>query len=204
MKSIEYFFTSISPWSYLGHDLFIETAARHGAEVIYKPIDLGLVFPQTGGLPLGKRAPARQKYRFVEMKRWKDKRGLPLTLQPAHFPTAFTLADCCVIAIAEAGGDPAGFLGRVYRAVWAYDRDIADEPVIEGLLADAGHDAHAIVAASKSEAVAAIYAGNAREAIDKSVFGAPTYILNGEPFWGQDRLDLLEDALSSGRAPYPV
>jgi len=199
---IEYFFSSVSPWSYLGHDLFIESAARHGAEIVYKPVNLGLVFPETGGLPLPKRAPARQKYRLVELKRWKEKRGLPLNLQPAHFPTDCTLADCCVIAIVEAGGDPAGFLGRAYRAVWTYDRDVADEHVVEGLLADAGQDAHAILAAAKSDAVKAIYAANAREAIDKSVFGAPTYILAGEPFWGQDRLDLLEDALSSGRAPY--
>lgn len=199
---IEYFFTSISPWSYLGHDAFIEIAGRRGAEIVYKPVNLGLVFPETGGLPLPKRAPARQKYRLIELKRWKEKRGLPLNIQPAHFPTDCSLADRAVLAIAAAGQDPADFLHRAYRAVWAYDRDVADEHVIEGLLADAGHDAHAILDAVKSDTITTAYEANAKEAVEKSVFGAPTYILNGEPFWGQDRIDLLSDALSSGRAPY--
>jgi len=200
--TIEYFYTTISPWAYLGHDLVVDVAAKHGAAIVYKPINLGKVFPETGGLPLAQRAPARQTYRFVEMKRWKEKRGLPLTLQPAHFPTDPALADRCVIAIAEAGGDPADFLGRAFRAVWAYDRDVADEHVIEGLLADAGHDAHAIIAAAKSDGIGAVYDGYSQEAINRSVFGSPTYVLNDEPFWGQDRIDLLDDALESGRAPF--
>jgi len=201
-STIEYFFTAISPWSYLGHDLFVQTAAKHGARVVYKPTNLNAVFPATGGLPLAKRAPARQKYRLVELKRWKDKRGLPLNLQPAHFPTDPSLADRCVAAIAEAGGDPDDFLARAYRAVWAFDRDIADEHVIEALLSDSNQDARAVIDAARSDAIGAIYEANTREAIDKSVFGAPTYVLGGEPFWGQDRIDLLADALESGRAPY--
>ncbi len=201
---IEYFFTSVSPWSYLGHDAFVDLANTHGAEIVYKPTNLTVVFSETGGLPLAKRAPARQKYRLVELKRWKEKRGLPLNLQPAHFPTDASLVDRCVIAIADAGGDPAGFLGRAYRAVWAIDRDIADEHVVEGLLADAGQDARAVIASARTDAVGETYAANSREAIDRSVFGAPTYVLNGEPFWGQDRLDLLADALSSGRGPHPI
>ncbi len=200
--SIEYFYTTISPWAYLGHDQFLGTAAKYGATVIYKPVNLNVVFPETGGLPLAKRAPARQKYRFVEMKRWKERRSLPLNLQPAHFPTNPALADRTVIAIAEAGGDPADFLGRAFRAVWAYDRDVADEHVIEGLLSDTGQDARTILEAAKSDAIEAIYAAYTQDAVDRSVFGSPTYVLAGEPFWGQDRIDLLADALESGRAPY--
>lgn len=200
--TIDYFFTCVSPWSYLGHDLFVDLARRHGASIRYRPVNLAVVFPETGGLPLAKRAPARQRYRLVELRRWREKRGLPLNLQPAHFPTDATLADRAVLAIAAAGGDPADFLRRVFRAVWAHDRDIADAHVLEGLLADAGHDARAMLAAARSEDITAAYAANAREAIDRSVFGAPTYVLNGEPFWGQDRLDLLADALEQGRQPY--
>ncbi len=198
---IEYFFSCVSPFVYLGHDLFTDIAARYGAEVTYKPTNFMQVFPETGGLPLPKRAPARIAYRTVELKRWREKRELPLNLQPAHFPADPTLADCSVIALAEAGSDPAPFIARACRAVWAYDRDIADRHVVEGLLADCGHDAHAILAAATSEPVRATNEGNVREAIDRSIFGAPTYVLNGELFWGQDRLDLLEDALKSGRAP---
>ncbi|MEJ8570983.1 2-hydroxychromene-2-carboxylate isomerase [Microbaculum marinum] len=199
---IEYFFTSVSPWSYLGHDAFVSIAGKHGAEIVYKPVNLGKVFPETGGLPLAKRAPARQKYRIFELKRWREKRGLPINIQPAHFPTDPTLADCSVLAIAAAGKDPAGFLAGAYRAVWAEDREIADESVVTALLADAGHDAQAILDAAKSDEIGTVYEANAREAVERSVFGAPTYILNGEPFWGQDRIDLLADALASGRDPY--
>lgn len=202
--SIEYFFTSVSPWSYLGHDAFVELAREHGASVVYKPINLGAVFPETGGLPLAKRAPARQRYRLVELKRWREKRGLPLNLQPAHFPADPSLADRAAIAIQAAGGDPAGYMHRVFRAVWAYDRDIADEHVLEGILADAGHDVRAVLDAARGAEVVGAYEGNSHEAIGRSVFGAPTYVLGGEPFWGQDRIELLADALASGRAPYQV
>lgn len=200
--AIEYFFTSVSPWSYLGHDLFVDLARQYDATIRYRPVNLGVVFPETGGLPLAKRAPARQRYRMVELKRWRERRGLPLNLQPAHFPTDASLADRAVLAIAAAGDDPADFLHRVFRAVWAHDRQIADEHVLEGMLADAGQDARAILAAARGEEVSAAYAANAREAIERSVFGAPTYVLNGEPFWGQDRLELLADALEQGRQPY--
>jgi 2-hydroxychromene-2-carboxylate isomerase len=200
--TIDCYVTTSSPWSYLGHDRFVELAREHGAVIRWKPMKLQAVFPETGGLPLAKRAPARQHYRMVELKRWREYRHLPLNLQPAHFPADPVLADCAAIALVESGADPASYLARAFRALWVYDRNIADEHTVEAVLADAGHDARAVLEKARTDAIGEIYERNSREAISRDVFGAPTYVLNGEPFWGQDRLDLLADALSSGRAPY--
>ncbi len=200
--TIDYFLTTTSPWTYLGHDLLVQTAKRHGAEIRWRPMQLASVFKETGGVPLKQRPPARQHYRFVELKRWRVIRALPLNLQPAHFPTDPALADRCAVALAEDGVDPAGFLARAFRAVWVHEQDIADEQTLEPLLADAGHEARDVIARARSEEIGAAYERNTREAVERDVFGAPTYILNGEPFWGQDRIDLLDAALESGRAPY--
>lgn len=201
-RTIDYYLTASSPWTCLGHDLFVDLAGRHWATIRWRPISLPVVFPETGGLPLPKRAPERQRYRLVELRRWRELRGLPINLQPAHFPADPSLADRTAIALDAAGADPAGFLGRAMRALWVYDRDIAEPRVIEALLADAGFEARETLSEAETEATAAAYERNSKEAIAAGVFGAPTYMLDGEPFWGQDRLDLLELALESGRAPY--
>ncbi len=200
--TIDYYFTLISPFAYLGHDRLLEIAEKHGASLRFFPVNLGAVFSQTGGLPLPLRHPARQDYRWLELQRWREIRKLPLNLRPAHFPTDPTLADCSAIFLAQSGGRVAEFARRAFRACWELDRDIADEHVIAGILDDLGAHKGDLITAALSENVKEIYAENARQAAAAGVFGSPCYILNGELFWGQDRLDLLEAALASGRAPY--
>ena len=200
--TVDYYFSLISPFAYLGHDLLVEMAAGQGAKVRYLPVNLGAVFSATGGLPLASRHPARQAYRWQELQRWRAARNLPLNLRPAHFPTDPTLADCTAIVLAQSGGKVADFAARTFRACWEYDRDIADEHVIAGILDDLGERKGALIAAARSEEVKSIYAEHARKAADAGVFGSPSYVLNGEVFWGQDRLELLGEALKSGRAPY--
>ena len=204
MTVIDYFFTIMSPYAYLGHDALRQVAGRHGAAINYRPYMIGKVFEATGGQPLGKRHPARQDYRWYELQRWREKRGLELTLKPAHFPTNPGLADCSAIAIAEAGGDPGDYLAGAFRAIWAEDLDIAETSVIGDILSRTGHDADDVMAAAQSDAIRATYEKNADDAITEGIVGSPGYVLNGEPFWGQDRLDMLEDALASGRAPYAI
>jgi 2-hydroxychromene-2-carboxylate isomerase len=199
---IDYFYTHISPWAYLGHQAFRDIAVRHGATVRPRPVDLSGVFDATGGLPLGKRHPARQAYRFIEMQRWKDKRAIPLTYKPAFFPTPPGLSDCCAVALAENGGPALDFTAAAFKAVWVEDRNVADEAVLSEILSGLGQDASRVLQAAKSEEVAGKYKQNQADAIDLGVVGSPCYVLNGEPFWGQDRLDLLDDALASGRGPY--
>ena len=200
-RSIDYFFTIPSPWTYLGHALFLEICARHAVTVNCRPVPLLDVFDATGSLPLPKRPPARQRYRFVEMQRWRDKRGLPLVFKPNR---SFNpdLLNRAIVAAGLQGGDPARLAGEALAAVWRDDRDLNDPAEIDGVLARAGLDPKEMLAQADSQEVAAVYARNKEDAIAADVFGAPAYVLDGEIFWGQDRLELLDDALTAGRPPY--
>lgn len=168
----------------------------------YKPVPLGDVFDATGSLPLPKRPPARQRYRFVELQRWREKRGLPLNLKPQHFPLDPTLVNTVLIGVIAAGRDPASLARAALAGVWAEEKNLNDEAVVRALIGAAGFNADELIAAARSDDVSRIYARNGEDAIKADVFGAPAYVLDGEFFWGQDRLELLDDALASGRAPY--
>lgn len=201
-RPIAYYFSLLSPWTYLGHAHFVALAARHGRAVDYRPVSLGSVFGETGGLPLQKRHPVRQRYRVLELQRWREKRGLPLVLFPKHFPYDVTLADRCVLALVARGEDPAGFVGEVLADVWAHERDMSQPEALEAAASRAGLDPAGLIAAARDDAIGSSYEANQAHAIEAGVFGAPSYVLDGEVFWGQDRLELLADALASGRAPY--
>lgn len=199
---VTYYFSMVSPWAYIGHDRFMEIVAQHQLTVSYRPVVLPEVFAETGGIPLGQRHPARQAYRFLELQRWSEKRGLKFNLQPKFWPFDFKLADRVVIALAEAGQNPAPFLALGFRAVWEEERNLAEADVIAELLESAGQKGAAIIKAAGEERIGALYQQYTREAIETGCLGSPCYVLKGEPFWGQDRLDLLDDALRSGREPY--
>ena len=201
-RTIDYWFTLASPWAFLGHQAFVDLAKREGAAVRYKPVGLGEVFPHTGGLPLPKRHPARQRYRILELQRWREARGIALKIHPKHWPLPIALPDRTVAAIAEAGADPGRYVRRAFEAIWVEDRDLKEDATLVALLDEAGHDGNAMLEAAKSDAIGAIYAARAQEAVDANVFGSPCYVLDGEVFWGQDRLPLLESALKSGRTAY--
>jgi 2-hydroxychromene-2-carboxylate isomerase len=190
MKVIDYYFSPVSPWTYLGHARFAETARRHGAGIRVKPVDYGVIFPVSGGLPLGKRAPQRQAYRLVELARWRDFLGIPLTVQPKYFPVDGAQA---AFLIAGAPDDKRmAVAGEVLSAVWVREENIADPVVLAAIAARNGIP----VIAPVLEAGKSTYAANTEEALSLNVFGAPTYMYGGEPFWGQDRLDFLDRALA--------
>jgi 2-hydroxychromene-2-carboxylate isomerase len=160
------------------------------------------LFSETGGLPLAKRHPVRQRYRMVELQRWREKRGLNFHLKPAHTPFNGRLADGVVLAAIEAGHDPDAFLRRAFPAVWEDQLNLADADVLVRLADASGLPGKALVERSASEDISAIYESNRQDALAVDVFGSPAYVLDGEAFWGQDRIELLADALKSGRAPY--
>jgi len=201
-RHIDYYFSLQSPWAYIGHRLFRDIAASHGAAVAVKPVMLLDLFAETGGLPLARRHPARQRYRIVELKRWRDKRGLDFHLQPRNWPFNARLADGVVIAAKQAGLDPEPYLQRAFPAIWEQQLNLGDAEVITRLADAAGLPGRDLVAKSGSDAVAAVYEQNRQDAIAADVFGSPAYVLDGEIFWGQDRLELLADALKSGRSAY--
>jgi carboxymethylenebutenolidase len=200
--TIDYYFAPNSPYVYLGHDRFVRIARAAGARINVRPVDLGgKVFPVSGGLPLAKRAPQRQAYRLVELRRWSEWLDVPLKLAPRFFPVSSDDAARLIIAVdAKDGSDAALRLtGAVSRAVWVEDRNIAEEGVLAGLLAACELPA-ARLEESHSQAVPARYEIDTQEAIDAGVFGAPSYVIDGEIFWGQDRLDFVQRRLAAAPA----
>ena len=202
MTTIDYFMSCISPWTYLGHAAAREIAARHGARLNVKPVNLGELFKVTGQVGLADRPPARQRYRLIELQRYAEMRGRKLNLKPKHFPTDPSLADHTVIVLLEAGSDPLDYMEAVLSAIWAEEHDIADETTLSQALQACGFDAAHVLEQAKSPEIAAIRAANSADAIALDAIGVPSFVLNGEPFWGQDRLDMLDRALSTGRAAY--
>jgi 2-hydroxychromene-2-carboxylate isomerase len=201
-RQVDYYFSLSSPWAYIGHKAFRDAVAAHGVAVNHKPVILLDLFSETGGLPLVKRHPVRQRYRLVELQRWRDKRGLNFHLQPKYSPLNARLADGVVIAAIEAGHDPDPFLRRAFPAVWEDQLDLADPATVAKIADDAGLPGKRLVERSGTDAISAVYEKNRQDAIAADVFGSPVYVLDGEVFWGQDRIELLADALKSGRKPY--
>ena len=198
-RTVDYYFAPQSPWAYLGHHRFAEIALRAGATIRVMPMDLGgKVFPISGGLPLGQRAPQRQAYRLVELQRFSQHLGAPLNLKPQYFPVAGDDAARLIIAADMAQGTAAAMAlaGAVLAACWAQERNIADDHVLAELLAEQGLPA-ALLDQSHRQSVQEHYEANTQSAIDAGVFGAPSYVIDGEIFWGQDRLDFVERALAA-------
>jgi 2-hydroxychromene-2-carboxylate isomerase len=197
-KTIDYYLAPQSPWTYLGHERLVHIAKAAGATVRVMPMDLGKVFPTSGGLPLGKRAPQRQAYRLVELARFSKALNLPLNLHPKFFPVSGDPAAKLIIAVDMHHNTEAALAitGAVLSAVWQEERDIADATTLAALLSELHLDA-ACLALSNTPEVQARYDSYTQSAIDTQVFGAPTFMVEGEMFWGQDRLDFVADALKS-------
>ena len=197
--SVDYFFAPQSPWAYLGHQRFHNILKKSGAAVRVMPFDLGgKVFPISGGLPLGQRAPQRQAYRLTELARFSKWLGAPLHLKPTFFPVSGDDAAKLIIAVDMAMGADAAMniSGAILSAVWSQQRNIADEKTLAELL----HEQHlpaACLEQTYSQAVHERYESYTQMAIDAGVFGAPSYVLDDEIFWGQDRLDFVERALAA-------
>jgi 2-hydroxychromene-2-carboxylate isomerase len=197
---VDYYASLNSPWTHLGAARIEAMCAAHGASLRIWPVDLGAIFPASGGLPLPKRAPQRQAYRMMELKRWRDALGIPITLQPKHFPTSEALSSGCVIALRETMGDaPAIRLAHlVLKAVWEQERDPADPAVLGALVAECGLDAAAVLALGAEPRWAERRVADTQAALARGVFGAPSYVIGDEIFWGQDRLDFVERRLARG------
>jgi 2-hydroxychromene-2-carboxylate isomerase len=196
--TIDYYFAPQSPWTFLGHARLVHIAAAAGAQVRVMPVDLGAkIFPVSGGLPLAQRAPQRLAYRLVELARFRDALRMPLNLRPKFFPVSGDDAARLIITADQSAGSDAAMrlTGAVLSAVWAQERNIADATTLAELLNECGLP-EALLATSREDSVQATYERYTQQALDAQVFGAPSYVIQGEIFWGQDRLDFVERHLS--------
>lgn len=197
---IDYYTFIASPWAYLGSKRFEAIAAKHKATVRIIPMNAADVFPATGGLPLAKRAKQRQDYRLHELRRWSEYLGVKIIPLPKPFPLSDALAGKLVVAARDADGggndDAIRLAHRMMEALWTEERDLADPEVLEEIINEVALDPAKLFAAAETETVQAEYARGAQQAIEAGVFGAPFFVLNGEPFWGQDRLDFVDRALA--------
>lgn len=191
MVQVDYFLALQSPYVYLAGRRPAEIAARHGATLIYKPLDALALFPRTGGKVRADRHPSRNAYATQDRVRMAKRLGLPLDPEPMFrganpAPAAYAL----IAAQAAGGGDLAGYVGAIGRAMWAEGKDISDDAVISAALAAHGFDPK--VADRGMLMAADTYAANLEEAVSKGVFGVPFFVVGDELFWGQDRLDDLD------------
>ncbi len=198
-KHVDYYVSLNSPWAFLGSKRFEVIAKKHNADVTIWPVDFGSVFAVSGGLPLPKRAPQRQAYRMMELKRWRDHLGVKITLEPKYFPSNEVPAAQCVIALREQGrmADAIKLAHAVLNGVWAEEKNSGDPETLKALIAGCGLDAAAVMKAGEAPEMAAKREAYTKAAIAKGVFGAPSFLIDGELFWGQDRLDFVERKLAS-------
>jgi carboxymethylenebutenolidase len=197
---IDYYVSLNSPWTHLGAARIEAMAMAHNATTRIYPVDFGSIFAESGGLPLPKRSPQRQAYRLQELARWRDHLNIPIQINPAFFPSSEQLTAGCVIGVRETiGNQPAIKLAhRVLKAVWQDERNPADPGTLAELIADVGLDAKAVLELGADPQWAALREADTRAALGKGVFGAPSYVIGSDIFWGQDRLEFVERRLAAG------
>lgn len=194
---IDYYFCLNSPWSYMGTQRLADIASTAKATVRVRPVQLGVVLENTGGLALPKRSAQRQAYRLAELERWRTKLGYAINLKPAHFPTDEARAARTVIAADAEGLDALALAGRFGKALWEEEKDLANEATILGVLAECGLDAEQLLRLADADASAEQWTSNTNDAIAAGAFGVPSYVVGTQVLWGQDRLDFLPGLLGN-------
>lgn len=197
MAVIDYYLSLQSPWTFMGHDRIVRYAKESGATLNIYPCQFGEVFASTGGLPLPKRSPQRQAYRMLELKRWSEQLSIDLTLEPKYFPAKEQLASQCVVTLRELGQlkQAIEVAGVVLKSIWTEEQDVGDMAVLERILTACDVDATSILEQAQKPEIAERYATDTQDAINRGVFGAPAYVVDGELFWGQDRLQFVASKL---------
>ena len=190
-STIDYYLSLASPWSYLGHDRLVNIANRYDCRINIYAVDLSVILPATGGIPLPKRSQQRKDYRIQELRRWRDYLGFPLNIEPRYFPVIDEMAAAMVLALREEDQTAAlNFAGSCLKAVWADELDISDRSTLLDLVSEHGVDGEALL--TKKESMLSMRKSESEQAISKGIYGVPSYGVNEEVFWGQDRLDFLE------------
>ncbi|TCV93721.1 2-hydroxychromene-2-carboxylate isomerase [Biostraticola tofi] len=201
LRPLHIFYGMSSPWAYLGSNRALSIARQAGVPVVLRPIR---IIEPNGGIPLRTRPKARQDYHRVELSRWSEFLAIPLNLTPRYYPCrSIEPAAQAVIAAQRAGLDAPAFSFAIQRALWAEDRDIASVAVLQELahltLGSAGSE---LMRQPPAAEVVGEWQDNLAEAERRGIFGTPTYVVDDELFWGQDRLDFVARALAAQRSAY--
>ncbi len=194
-QTVDYYLFLLSPWAYLGTNAFNEVVTRHHAKVNYKPIDVAQTFNKMGGVFPNKRHPSRQRFRLDELKRWSEHRGVPINLKPAFWPADQSLAAKMVLA-ADENGSAGPLVDAILAAVWHEERNIADMDTLREIANECGLNGDELIERAETEEMDKKYQATTDEAHERDVFGSPTYVYEGENFWGQDRIEFLDRALA--------
>jgi hypothetical protein len=202
-RKIDFYFSFISLYTYIGYEAFEALVKKYDLEVTYKPIDLHAIFSVSGGLPVSKRPPQRQAYRFVEMQRWAIARNIPLVLKPKHHPSDPVIGHRMLITAMAQDLDVRAFIRNSLKILWVDDLDIKDSKVMVEVANKSGLDGELLLKDSASQVIDAEVNRLTAEAVERQIFGTPFFFYRDEPFWGQDRLDLLEETIRSNRDPIP-
>jgi len=197
---IDYYVSLNSPWTHFGAARIEAMAMAHDATMRIYPVDFGAIFAQSGGLPLPKRSPQRQAYRMHELRRWRHQLGIPITIEPKFFPSSEQHTAACVIALRETVGDqPAIKLAhKVLKAVWEQEKNPADLAVLATLIKDIGQDPDSLLKLADDPRWTEMRVADTKAALDRGVFGAPSYVIGDDIYWGQDRLEFVERRLAHG------
>lgn len=202
-RQLDFYFSFVSLYTYIGYEAFEALVKKHGLEVTYKPIDLHAVFAAGGGLPVSKRPPQRQAYRFVEMQRWRIERNIPLVLKPKHHPSDPVIGHRMLIAAMQQKLDVRLFIHNALKILWVDDLDIKEAQIMIDTANRSGLPGEQLFKDSMKPEIQVEIDRLTQEAVDRQVFGTPFFFYRDEPFWGQDRLVMLDDMIQSGREPIP-
>ena len=203
MPTIEYYYSAHSAFAYLGSKRLYEISAQHDVTLLHRPFALSPVVEAQKSLPFRDRTQAHVDYFFGrEIERWAEYRDVPvLSFRPTHHDADYALAGRMILALGEQGPEVDAMAHALLEAHWRDDIDLSDVAALSQVAEGLGHDARDVIARAQSEGVSARYEAITADAYDRSVFGSPTYVVNGDPFYGQDHLELVERALETPFKP---
>ena len=193
MPTIEYFYAAYSGYAYIGSRLFMDMAQAAGRRIDHRPFDLRVLL-QSVGAHNGRSPRHRAYFSGREIERWAEHRGVDILARPTHHDNDITLPNCVLIAGVRQGLDMDALAHRMLESHWRDDSDLADAATLAGLAREVGLDGEALLTAARTPEVLAAYEANTAEAMERSVFGSPTYFVDGDMFYGQDHLDLVARA----------
>jgi len=197
MADIEYFYSAHSAFAYLGSARFMEIARAGGHRIVHKPFDLAPAIEAGGAGSTRVRSMAHRDYYFGrEIERWAEERNAPVvTGMPTYHYNDMALANGMLIAAVQQGADADGLAHCLLEAHWKDDADLAERQTLAWLAQTVQIDPGPLLDAALTDGVQSVYKANTQEAVDRSVFGSPTYFVAGDMFYGQDRLEMVERAL---------